>query len=330
MLKDKLRILITGAAGTIGKALTQHYLKKEHVVCAFDNNEDGLFRLGREFLPVVGHEKLKLFVGDIRDERRLRYAFDSVDVVIHAAALKHVELSEYNVMDCVDTNVNGTRNVVCAAIDAKVKKVIFTSSDKAVNPTSTMGVTKLLGEKIVGDGNYLVGGKGTIFASVRFGNVLDSNGSVLTIFREKMRAGESFPITDLGMTRFYLTISDAVNLVSDAIENIDGGEIFIKNMGAASIYTLAQAVAGKENIDYHLIGAKPGEKLYEELTTQQEAERTIEHNGILKVLPEYKYCDQATGVPSNLENTFTCGKALSSEEVNLDWKQLRKLLERVR
>lgn len=322
----KNRILITGAAGTIGSSLVRYYLSKGSVVCALDQSEDGLFKLGTELFPKYGFEKLKLFLGNIRDKERLKYAFRSVDIVIHTAALKHVELSEYNVMDCIDTNVDGTRNVVYAALDSGVNKVIFTSSDKAVNPTGTMGVTKLLGERIILDANYISGAESTKFSCVRFGNVLDSNGSVLTIFKEKRDKGEKFPITSLEMTRFFLTIQDAVSLVTKAVEKMQGGEIFIKNMGAASILTLAQAVAGREEVEYLITGTKSGEKLYEELTTVMEGERTIAVDDLLIILPEKKYGTDLSKGRGKLGKDSANGIILTSQTTNLDWRALAALI----
>ena len=326
---ENRRILITGASGTIGRALVEYYLSSGDVVCAYDNNEDGLFKLGRSFYPIHGKEKLKLFVGDIRDLQRLQYAFVGVDYVVHAAALKHVELSEYNVLDCIETNINGTKNVIHAAINAGVKKVLFTSSDKAVNPTSTMGATKLIGERIITDANYLVGDKRVKFSSIRFGNVLNSNGSVLTIFRHCYHAGKPFPITHREMTRFFLTISDAIDLVDYALDRMHGGEIFIKSMGAANILSIAQAVAGKADVDIDLIGVKAGEKLYEELVTEPESKRTVYSDDIYLIFPDLSGLDDRLHQAINFDGWAVLGHALTSVETNLDWQMVMKMVNRV-
>lgn len=325
MNSNKMRFLITGAAGTIGSALVEFYLSKGFQVCALDNNEDGLFKLGRKFANRYSSSELKLFFGDVRDVSRLRHAFEGVDVVIHAAALKHVELSEYNVLDCVETNVSGVRNVIVAAIDAKVSKVVFTSSDKAVNPSSTMGGTKLLGERMIIAANNIIGRSKIAFSSVRFGNVLDSNGSVLSVFRECVEQGKPFPITHKDMTRFFLNIKDAVDLVSYAVEYMRGGEIFVKTMGSAHVTTLAKAIAGTERIDTYDIGVKAGEKLFEELVTVVEANRTYMKDGFYIIVPDALHGHEHFG--DFAEGLSTLTQSLSSEDVNLDWRELKDIVD---
>jgi FlaA1/EpsC-like NDP-sugar epimerase len=267
-------------------------------------------------------------LGDVRDQARLRRAFENVDVVIHCAALKHVEMSELNSIEAIETNINGTRNVVDACLEANVVRAIFTSSDKSVNPTSTMGATKLIGERIFTSANNLVGGRNLRFSSTRFGNVLDSNGSVLKIFKESYEFSHPFPITDPQMTRFFLTMNDAVDLCLYAVHNTVGGEIFVKSMGTASILKLAQAVSNTDAIDYVTIGAKVGEKLWEELITEVEAVRTIQRDSIYTVVPETSLFtneltrDDLQKLYGNFEG-INC--ALSSITDNLSWQELREL-----
>ena len=288
MLQSKLtksRILVSGACGSVGSAIVKRLIADGHLVCAFDNSEDGLFELEQS---IQSHkDNLRLFLGDIRDKNRVRQALERVNIVFHCAALKHVYISEYNPFEAIQTNVIGTNNVVECAIDAKVSKVVFTSSDKAVNPTSAMGASKLLAERLILAANGNVGINATRFSAVRFGNVLNSNGSVLKIFNAQIENGERLTITSTEMTRFFLTMQQAVNLCIEAACNMSGGEIFIKNMGSCDILTLAKAFLGKNNeIKFDEIGAKPGEKKFEELVTNVESIRTILFKDTYVILPE--------------------------------------------
>jgi UDP-N-acetylglucosamine 4,6-dehydratase/5-epimerase len=277
------RVLITGACGSVGSALVRRMLKAGHTVCAFDQNEDGLFHLQQELQD--GGGRLRMFLGNIRDEDRLRRAMDGVDIVFHCAALKHVYFSEYNPFEAMQTNVVGTNNVIRASIAADVSKVILTSSDKAVNPTSTMGATKLLGERLFVAANHHTGKHRTRFACVRFGNVLNSNGSVLQIFRRQLDNGNPLTITSSKMTRFFLSMSQAVDLTIDAARRMIGGEIFVLSMGSCDIVSLARVVNGSKPFRFSEIGLKPGEKLYEDLVTEDEAPRTVRVDNMYVVLP---------------------------------------------
>jgi len=285
MTSGKYRILVTGACGSIGSAMIERLLGEGHTVCAFDHNENGLFTLDQKFKDKY-RSQLRLFVGDIRDADRLHKAFEGVNVVYHCAALKHVYLSEYNPFETMQTNIVGTNNVINAAISANVDKVIYTSSDKAVNPTSTMGATKLLGERLITAANHHGGVHGTKFSSVRFGNVLNTSGSVLSIFRDQIENSEPLTITSKDMTRFFLSMSQALDLCVYASENMVGGEIFVKNMGCCSIMSLAKAVSINSDFKYEIIGHKPGEKAYEELVTQSEVERTVYSGSWYTILPD--------------------------------------------
>lgn len=280
-----MRVLVTGACGSIGSSLTNHLINLGHTVCAFDQSEDGLFHLDQLHRNSSAGE-CRTFLGSIRDLPRLRRAFESVQVVYHCAALKHVYISEYNPFESVQTNVDGVNNVIVAAIDANVEKVIFTSSDKAVNPTSTMGATKLLGERLIIAANNYRGKHKTRFSCVRFGNVLNSNGSVLHIFRSQLKNNLPLTITSLEMTRFFLTLDDAVDLCIEASDIMLGGEIFVRSMGCCDILTLATALAGDVQFKYSLIGLKLGEKLYEELVTEAEVNRTVYDKNLYIIKPD--------------------------------------------
>ena len=283
-MKNNLRVLVTGAAGSIGSAIVRKLLNEGAIVCAFDNNENSLFKLDQD----LNHEypgMLRLFIGDIRDEKRLSKAFEGIDTIFHCAALKHVYLSEYNPFEVMQTNISGTNNVINAAIKANVKKVIYTSSDKAVNPTSTMGASKLLGERLITAANHHAGGKNTRFCSVRFGNVLNTSGSVLHIFKQQINKGIPLTLTSKDMTRFFISMDQAIELCLYASDSMIGGEIFVRNMGCCNILSLAKAISNNDD-NFNIIGLKSGEKLYEELVTQNEAERTFNQDSWYTILPD--------------------------------------------
>ncbi|MEI8373575.1 MAG: SDR family NAD(P)-dependent oxidoreductase [Planctomycetota bacterium] len=279
------RVLVTGACGSVGSALVQRLLDEDHVVCAFDQSEDGLFRLDQEFKD-RGRDRLRLFVGNVRDEIRLRRAMEGVAIVFHCAALKHVYLSEYNPFEAMQTNIVGTNNIIQAAIAAGVERVVFTSSDKAVNPTSTMGATKLLGERLFIAACLHAGSHKTRFACVRFGNVLNSNGSVLQIFKRQLANSLPLTITSTAMTRYFISMSQAVELCLSVSARMVGGEIFVMNMGSCDILTLAKVINGDRPFQFVVIGNKPGEKLYEELVTESEAPRTVFDGNSYVILPD--------------------------------------------
>jgi len=287
--KDKT-LLVTGGAGSIGRELVRTLLDMDpKAIRVLDNNETGLFDLEQE----LRSEKLRLLVGDIRDRDRLKRAFEGVDIVFHAAALKHVPLCEFNPFDAVKTNVLGTQNVIDAAIDEKVERMILISTDKAVNPTNVMGATKLLAERLTISANYYKGARETVFSCVRFGNVLGSRGSVVPLFKKQIDNGEPLTITDPTMTRFIMDIPKAIKLILKAAEIAKGGEIFILKMPVIQISHLAEAMmeqrAPQNSNSYrHMgvktIGRRPGEKLYEELMTEAEAENSYENDEFIAVI----------------------------------------------
>jgi FlaA1/EpsC-like NDP-sugar epimerase len=283
--KDKV-ILVTGGAGSIGSKIVEALLKLDvKVVRVFDNNETGLFDLEQEF----SSERVRTFVGDIRDRNRLKRAFENVDIVFHAAALKHVPLCEFNPFDAVKTNVEGTQNILDVAIDEGVEKVIFVSTDKAVNPNNVMGATKMLAERLTISANKYKGAKKTAFSCVRFGNVLDSRGSVVKIFKKQIERGGPVTVTDPNMTRFVMSIPDAVQMILRATELSEGGEIFVLKMPALRIEDLAEVMIEElapkygykpKDIQIEIIGKRAGEKMYEELLTEDEVRYAIESQGL--------------------------------------------------
>lgn len=286
-------ILITGACGTVGRGLLAEVLRAQpKVVRALDYHEHGLFQLQQS---MAGAVNVRWLLGDIRDERRLRRAMEGVDVVLHAAALKHVSIGEYNPFEIVQTNLVGLQNIIQAALENNVERVIFTSSDKAVNPTNAMGASKLMGERLVAAANEMHGSARTRFSSVRFGNVLGSNGSVVDVFRRQIAQGGPVTLTDRRMTRFVMGLEKAVRLVLRAAHYAAGGEVFVLKMPALRITDLTEVMIRRfapfynhspASIKVMEIGSKPGEKLYEELLTQEEIPRSYEDEELIVYVSE--------------------------------------------
>jgi UDP-N-acetylglucosamine 4,6-dehydratase/5-epimerase len=286
------RVLVTGGSGTIGARLVEKLLEAEAaVVRVFGRDETKQFyqrqRLG-------ARRDVRFLVGDIRDRDRLIRATEGIDVVFHCAALKHVESSEYNPFEATQTNIVGTQNVIDACLAADVDTMILTSSDKAANPTSVMGASKLVAEKLVTAANNYRGPHATTFASVRFGNVLGSRGSALELFARQVEAGGPVTVTDPSMTRFVMTTDRAVELALEAARRARGGEVFVFKMPVATLADLVAAtidvVAGRKGLDPASIATasiapRPGEKAYEELMTEEESTRARDIGEMYAVLP---------------------------------------------
>jgi len=287
--------LITGICGTVGRELLVQLLGSQpKEILGMDNNETELFFLDQDYdhLPNV-----HIYLGDVRDRDKLSTMMRGVDIVLHAAALKHVILCEKAPNDAVQTNIQGVQNVIQAAVNHKVGRVLFTSSDKAVNPTNVMGTSKLMGERLMTAANAFRQSGGPIFASTRFGNVLGSRGSVIPIFKRQIAQGGPLTLTDPGMTRFIMTLQEAVRLVLDSTFMAQGGEVFVTKMPVVRIADLAavmiEILAGQfgyrpDQIEVHTIGSKPGEKLYEELMSNEETRRSVELEKYFVVLPAFK------------------------------------------
>ena len=286
-------ILLTGGAGSIGSEIVRSLLKHNpKVVRLLDIDETGLFNLEQE----LKSDRIRCFIGDVRDRERLKRAISGVDIVFHAAALKHVPLCEYNPFEAVKTNVVGSQNIIDVAIEEKIEKFINISTDKAVNPANVMGATKLLAERLTVSANYYAGVREKMpFASVRFGNVFDTRGSVIPVFKKQIKNGEPLTVTDTNMTRFIMSIPRAVELVFQATEIAEGGEIFILKMSAVRIGDLAEAMIEElspiynrttDEIKIKTTGRRAGEKLHEELMTEDEAEIAYENNEMFAVLPQ--------------------------------------------
>jgi len=269
-------ILVTGGAGSIGSEIVKTLLKfNPKVIRILDINESGLFELEQE----LNSKKIRLFIGDVKDKDRLKRAIEGVDIVFHTAALKHVPLCEYNPFEAVKTNVIGTQNLIDVSLDENIEKFITISTDKAVNPINVMGATKLLAERITVAANRYKGNKRTAFSVVRFGNVLNSRGSLIPLIKEQIKKGGPVTLTDPQMTRFIMGISEAVSLVLKAGALAKGGEIFILKMPAVKILDLIEVMIEElspkygyspEDIKIKIVGKRPGEKLFEELMTEEE------------------------------------------------------------
>lgn len=288
------KILITGAAGTVGKEIVkQLYSFKPAELRLMDNNETEMFFL----METYGNKNVFCFLGDIRDIDKLEKLSNDIDIIIHSAAFKHVYLSEYNPFDVVQTNIIGVENVIKAATSCKVKHLLFTSSDKAVNPTNVMGTSKLMGERLITAASAVRNDSNTIFSSTRFGNVLGSRGSVVPVFMKQIKNGGPVTITDRRMTRFVMTIEEAARLVLQSVPISRGGEVFVTKMPVVRIPDLAQVMIkllapryGHDPSDIKTveIGMKAGEKLYEELMSDQEVPRSIELTNMFVATPAFK------------------------------------------
>lgn len=291
--KDKV-VLVTGGAGSIGSALVRQILKYEpKTVRALDIHEFSIHNLENS-LDEEERKKVRFLVGDVRDKDRLYRAMNGVDIVYHAAAYKHVHLCEYNPLEAIKTNVIGTQNAIDAALHNKISKFVFISTDKAVNPIGTLGASKLLGEKITTAANYYKGDSLTIFASVRFGNVTMSNGSVVPMFLKQMKQNMPLTITSPKMTRFLMSLDKAVELIFKATEVMYSGEVFVLKMKSVNMQDLAMGIAeeyaslneGLKRNKIQRIGRRPGEKTHEQLLVEEESRRVVELPEMLIILPD--------------------------------------------
>jgi UDP-N-acetylglucosamine 4,6-dehydratase/5-epimerase len=285
-------LLVTGGVGSIGSELVKQLLKyNPKQIRIFDNRETETFTMQHE---LADYKCLRFFIGDVRDKDRLRLALKGVDIVFHAAALKHVPSCEYNPFEAVKTNVYGTQNLIDCALEEDVEKVINISTDKVTNTINTMGATKLLAERLISSAEFYKGHKKTLFCSVRFGNVLCSRGSVIELFKDQIANGGPITITNHGMTRFFMSIPQSIELVFKAAALTQGGEVFVLKMPTIQIKELAETVVeivapkhGKnpQDIQARIIGIRPGERMHEELLTAEEAENALETAELFIALP---------------------------------------------
>ena len=276
-------VLVTGGTGSFGKKFVRKALtlgvKK---IIVFSRDELKQYEMKQEFTD----ERIRFFIGDVRDKERLYRAFDGVDIVIHAAAMKHVDACEYNPFEAVKTNIHGAQNIIDAAIDKGVEKVIALSTDKACSPINLYGATKLASDKLFIAANAYVGEKHTKFAVVRYGNVVGSRGSVVPFFK-KVRETGVLPVTDDRMTRFWITLDKGVQFVIDNLDRMHGGELFVPKIPSMNILDLAKAI-GPE-CDIKIVGIRPGEKLHEAMITEDDARHTIEFDDYYVIQPEFSW-----------------------------------------
>jgi len=325
------RVLITGVCGTIGKQLL-HLIDQEgpSEIVGIDNNETELFFLAQEYRD---RADVNLFLCDVRDREDLLARSQGVDIILHTAALKHVILCEKAPSQAIQTNILGVENIIRVAQAVNAKRAVFTSSDKAVNPTNVMGTSKLMGERLMTAANAHRRDDGPVFASTRFGNVLGSRGSVIPLFRKQISRGGPVTLTDAAMTRFIMTLEEAARLVLDSVFMAKGGEVFVTKMPIIRIQDLAEVMIeilapryghNPAGIEVVRIGALPGEKLYEELMSLEETRRAIELRRYFAITPafksvyheiEYRYpgedCDSVVSCPYNSDT----GSPMTREEL---------------
>lgn len=318
-IKDKV-VLITGGTGSFGKKMTLKALELGvKKVIIFSRDELKQYEMKNE----MKHDsRLRYFIGDVRDKDRLYRAFNGVDIVIHAAAMKHVDACEYNPFEAIKTNIHGAQNVIEAAIDCGVDKVIALSTDKACSPVNLYGATKLASDKLFVAANAYVGEKKTKFSVVRYGNVVGSRGSVVPFFK-KIRETGVLPITDERMTRFWITLDQGVQFVIDNLERMQGGEIFVPKIPSMNIMDLARAVAPE--CDTKIVGIRPGEKLHEAMIMEDDARHTLEYESYYAILPELSWWNSAESEEGKkLPEDF----AYTSDS-NTEWLTIEKLKELV-
>ena len=274
-------ILITGGTGSFGNAFVQQTLRKykPQKLIIFSRDEMKQWEMAKTF---GSDDRIRFFLGDVRDYRRLKRAFIDVDIVIHAAAIKIVPSAEYNPFDCVKTNINGAMNVIDAALDAGVKKVLALSTDKASSPINLYGATKLASDKLFVAANSYAGSKETSFSVVRYGNVMGSRGSIIPLFHQ-LKDKNVFKITDERMTRFMISLDEGVNLVWDALADSVGGEIYVKKIPSMKVVEIAKTISPSAKLEF--VGIRPGEKIHEQMIGLEDAPYTFEYESYYKILP---------------------------------------------
>lgn len=278
-------ILITGGTGSLGRALTRHIIENGESLrrlIIYSRDEQKQFIMEQEF-PESKYPFIRFFIGDVRDRERLERAFQGVDYVIHAAAMKHVPIAEYNPDECIKTNIGGAENVVEAALKTGVSRVVALSTDKACAPINLYGATKLTSDKLFIAANNIRGNKEIRFSVVRYGNVMGSNGSVIPFFINRKNNGQSLPITDENMTRFNISLQGGVDMVIHALEHAWGGELFVPKIPSYNILDVAEAIAPEAKKE--VVGIRPGEKLHEEMITTSDSFNTYDLGKYYVVLP---------------------------------------------
>jgi len=328
-LFDNKSILITGGTGSFGRAFVRSILEKHPDVrrlVVYSRDELKQFEMSQEF-PPDRHKALRYFIGDIRDQERLRRALEGIEIVVHGAALKQVPAAEYNPFECIKTNVLGAQNMIESCLDSGVRHVVALSTDKAAAPINLYGATKLCSDKLFTAANNIIGSRDLRFSVVRYGNVMGSRGSVIPFFLAQ-RPNGIFPITDPAMTRFNISLEEGVKMVLWAIENALGGEIFVPKIPSYRITDLAEAI-GPE-CEVRVVGIRPGEKLHEEMITASDSLNTVDLGPYYAILPSAadhfpdNYADRRGG--GRVEPGFAYNSGTNADFLSVD--QLRKLIRR--
>jgi len=321
--KDK-SILITGGTGSLGKALTSHILEtypevKKLVI--FSRDEQKQFQMAQDF-PVDKFPQIRFFIGDVRDKERLVRAFQHIDYVIHAAAMKHVHIAEYNPDECIKTNINGAENVVDACLRTKVERVVALSTDKACAPINLYGATKLTSDKLFIAANNIKGNNPIKFSVVRYGNVMGSNGSVIPFFINKKKEENRLPITDPNMTRFNISLQGGVDMVMHALEHAWGGELFVPKIPSYKIMDVANAIG--PNCEKPIVGIRPGEKVHEEMITSSDSFYTYDLGKYYTILPATHQWKLEDFIKTFKAEKVPLGFSYNSGE-NMDWETVESL-----
>lgn len=319
-------ILITGGTGTFGQAFVLKLLKyfKPKKIIILSRDEFKQYEMEKKFNS-LGSEKLRFFLGDVRDVQRLKIAFKDVDFVIHTAALKHVPLAEYNPFECIKTNVVGAQNIVEASIFCGVDRVIALSTDKASNPLNIYGASKLASDKIFIAANNYSGKDGTIFSICRYGNVVNSRGSVIPLFKKLYeKQSKTIPITDKKMTRFWVNINQGVEFVISCLGDMSGGEIFVPKLPSMKVTEVAKIIA--PNIPFEIIGIRPGEKLHETMISRDDARYTIELIDRYVILPPKLHLKKKAIFKKDVENFDLKDNFKYSSDSNEVWLKETQLL----
>ena len=296
---DNKSILVTGGTGSFGKkfvkTILQNYKVKKIVI--YSRDEYKQYVMSQD----IDNKSMRYFIGDVRDKERLTMAMKGIDLVVHCAALKQVPASEYNPMECIKTNIHGAENVIHAAIENNVEKVIALSTDKAANPINLYGATKLASDKLFVAANNIVGDKPTRFSVVRYGNVVGSRGSVVPFFKKiAENKNDKLPITDMRMTRFWITLQQGVDFVIDSFKFMQGGEIFVPKLPSVLIPDLAKSI--NPNAEIEIIGIRPGEKIHEVMCPEDDSHLTVEFNNYFIIMPSIKFTDTDTDYTKNIVN----------------------------
>lgn len=321
-------VLITGGTGSLGKALTAHILKQSPQIkrlVIFSRDEQKQFEMAREY-PSSKFPQLRFFIGDVRDYERVKRAFRGVDYVIHAAAMKHVPIAEYNPMECVKTNILGAENIINACTDTGVKSVVALSTDKAAAPVNLYGATKLASDKLFVAANNIVGSNPIRFSVVRYGNVMGSNGSVIPFFLEKRKEGV-LPITDPTMTRFNISLQGGVDMVMYALEMAWGGEIFVPKIPSYRITDIAEAIG--PDCEKPVIGIRPGEKIHEEMITSSDSFYTYDLGKYYAIVPTTHRWKVEDFVKEFNAKKVPMGFRYNSAE-NTEWESVENLRKLIR